>query len=157
MKRVIFSAAVAFASFTSMSALADGFVCAVDDEALNIKVYNHTQPEEGTRNAAVMVLSNQDVGFGRKTIATFASEGTLRNAGTSYFANVDLRFTGSSRAGELIAGTKLGQLKSIRFHVDYNYSYPLEDGDVTNATLVLVKRNGEKINLAAVCDRYLNN
>lgn len=154
MKNAILATVVAL---SSMTAFADGFVCSVNEEALTIKVYNHTQPEEGTRNAAVMILSNQDVSFGRKTIATFDSEGTLRNSGTVYVSKVDLRFSGSSRAGELIAGTKLGQLASIALLVDHNYSYPMEDGEETAGSVILTKRDGERIRLDAVCERYLKN
>src|SRR4051812_1738186 len=50
------------------AAHADGFECQTVDQDLNIKVYNHTSPSEGTRVASVMVLSDPSVSAGKKTI-----------------------------------------------------------------------------------------
>jgi hypothetical protein len=50
----------------SVNAFADGFKCEQLIHTLKIKVYNNTQPTEGTRNPAVMVLSDSSVAFGKK-------------------------------------------------------------------------------------------
>lgn len=142
----------------SANAMADGFVCQTLDESLNVKVYNHVQPSEGTRNAAIMVVSDPNVQDGRKTIATFSdASGLLDNESTVYTSKVDLRFSNSDSKGELIGGTKLGQLKKIVLDVAFNYSYPMEAGDLTKGTIHLHKRNGDIISLDAECERYLKN
>ena len=139
------------------AAHADGFVCQ-SQEGLRIKAYNHTSPEAGTRVAAILVLSDDNVAAGNKTIATFSdSQQTLTSRGASYSADVDLRFATSSRKGELIAGTKLGQLQSIELNVDFSYAAPVEAGEVLPGSLVLTKRNGQAIEVEVSCERYLKN
>jgi len=138
-------------------ARADGWVCATEDESLRVRVYNHVQPELGTRTAAVMVFSDPRVGAGRKTIARFTAGNTLSNLGSSYEANVDLRFADSSAKGELIAGTKLGFIDTITMDVDFNYSRPVAAGELTQGDLTVVKRNGRITQLEVSCERYLKN
>ncbi len=141
---------------TSSFAMADGFKCETRDGDLVVKVYNHVQPEEGTRNGAVMVISDKNVQLGRKTIARFTDvNSTLKSKGALYMAKVDLRFADSRRKGELIGGTKLGQLANISLDVDFKYNRPLEDGEETTGELVLDKRNGDSITLDVDCVRYL--
>lgn len=135
-------------------AMADGFVCA--SEGLNVKVYNHTDPNQGTRTGAVMVVSSPDVGFGNKTIAKFTDANrTLESKNLIYTADVDLRYKDSGRKGELIGGTKLGQLDQIKLVVYFSYGAPVKDGDEVRARLRLVKRNGESSSIAMNCIRYL--
>ncbi len=155
MKLVNTFAVLAIATF-SASAHADGFNCQTVGGDLNVKVYNHTNPEVGTRVAAVMVVSDPAVKFGRKTIARFTQvHGVLENRASKYEANVDLRFNDSSRKGELILGTKLGQLDAIIADIDFSYAAPVADGQLVSGKLVLVKRNGDRINADLSCARYL--
>ena len=156
MKNIIFVMAAVMA--TSSAAFADGFVCETRAQDLNVKVYNNTKAENGTRNAAVMVVSDPSVTYGRKTIARFTDvNGTISSKGAYYTANVDLRFNDSSRKGELIGGTKLGELDTIELAVDFNYSRPIADGEEVRGTLLLNKRNGQTIEKALDCVRYLKN
>jgi hypothetical protein len=138
------------------SAFADGFVCQTVDGDLNVKVYNHTQAEYGTRTAAVMVVSDPTISHGRKTIAVFRNA-TLESDTLTFTAKVDMRFTESARGGELIAGTKLGQLKTIALDVDFTYGEPLADGETVDADLILTKRNGDVASVPVICERYLKN
>ncbi len=151
-------AMIAFAALVTVtSAKADGFVCSSDD-GLNVKVFNQTEASEGTRNGAIMVLSNANISSGRKTIATFPADNTLLSqSGASYSAHVDLRYVESSRKGELIGGTKLGQLRDIDLDVDFSYSTPVSAGKKMAALLTLNKRNGAKIEIDMICKRYLKN
>lgn len=151
MKMTIFALMMAASSLAS----ADGFVCETD-AGLKLKVYNHTSAAEGTRNAAVLVVSDASVAHGRKTIAKFTDvAGTLSQSGTVYTAKVDLRFNDSSRQGEWIGGTKLGELAQIKLSVAHNYLQPLADGETAYATAKYIKRNGEVLVDRAICTRYL--
>lgn len=142
----------------SASAMADGFECKQLRHDLDIKVYNKTDPGEGTRNAAVMVLSDTSVSAGRQTIATFtANKRTLGQNGTSYMAVVDLRVSESNRSGENILGTKLGKIDKIFVDVDHNYNEPMADGEHTEGTITVVKRNGTNKTFKIDCQRYLKN
>jgi hypothetical protein len=142
----------------SAVAHADGFVCQTHEGDLTIKAYNNTQAENGTRNAAVLVLSDPSVGAGKKTIARFTDiNETLTNVGASYDATVDLRFNDSDLAGRNIGGTKLGQLKTVHLDVDFSYSTPVAAGASVEGTLVLIKRNGSELTHAVTCTRYLKN
>lgn len=152
MKNVI----LAFAMLAlGAQAKADGFVCQTNDGALNIRAFNKTQPEKGTRNAAVIVVSDATVAYGNKTIARFDADNTAKNSGALYTGKVDLRYNDSSRKGELIGGTKLGELKIIKLGVDFSYAAPVEESAELDATLILIKRDGDVIELPTTCARYL--
>ena len=139
----------------STAAFADGFVCS-SESGLNVKVYNKTSAEEGTRNAGVMIISDSNVSDGKKTIARFqADNGVLNNAGASYAADVDLRFNDSNLKGRNIGGTKFGFLKQINLDVDFLYSQPVEKGATLKGTLTLIKRNGDSNEIELTCTRYL--
>ncbi len=149
---------VLIAMVSAQAASADGFRCQTVDGDLNLKIYNQTSPEMGTRSAATMVLSDPHVGHGRKTIAKFSAEkGTLTSKEVAYTANVDLRFVDSSAKGENIAGTKLGELDTIKAAIGFSYNNPVADGTELAGRLVLVKRNGQKIYADLACERYLKN
>ena len=142
--------------FAASAAFADGWNCQTHDGSLNIKVYNNTQPNDGTRNAAIMIISDPNVQEGRKTIATFKrTKGTLSSDGANYTAIVDHRYTGSRRKGELIAGTKIGYLKSINMQLDFWYSHPVVGGELVQGHLTFEKRNGQKLYDKVECERYL--
>lgn len=144
----------------SLSAIAhaDGFVCQTEGEDLIIKAYNHTDAADGTRNAAVMVLSDPSINSGKKTIARFSDVNeTLTNVGASYEATVDLRFNDSSLGGRNLGGTKLGYVKSILLDIDFTYAAPVTDMEVIAGTLTLIKRDGDAITHSVNCTRYLKN
>lgn len=147
--------AVSMLVLGAAQANADGFVCQTADGSVNVKAYNQTIPTKGTRNAAVLVVSDPAINYGNKTIARFTAGHTVVNTGSSYLANVDLRYNDSSRKGELIGGTKLGQLKQIKLDVDFSYAAPIEEGTDLDATITLVKRDGNAVELPAICSRYL--
>jgi hypothetical protein len=149
---------VALVLGAASSAFADGFVCQTRNGSLTIKAYNKTDASEGTRNAAVMVVSDPEIRDGNKTIARFTdAKGTLINGGASYFGKVDLRMSDTSKQGRLIGGTKLGQLESIQLDVDFKYSAPVEAGESLDGTIYLNKRDGSQIALDVECERYLKN
>ena len=155
MKLVNTLAVLAIATF-SASAQADGFSCQTVDGDLNVKIYNHTNPEVGTRVAAVMVVSDPAVSGGRKTIVRFTEvNGVLESRASRYEANVDLRFNDSARKGELILGTKLGQLDKIIADIDFSYAAPVAAGEEVEGKLILVKRNGDRVRADLTCARYL--
>lgn len=148
---------ITLALITGNLAHADGFKC-ISESGLAIKVFNHTQPEDGTRTGAVMVVSDANVGFGNKTIASFKAEkGVLASKELVYTAKVDLRMSESNRQGELIGGTKLGYLSKLSLIVHFSYAAPLADGERVGATLKLTKRDGEQLFESVSCTRYLKN
>jgi hypothetical protein len=152
MKKIIIASILSLSS----TAFADGFICEAQNESLKLKVFHQTEPTLGTRNSAVMILSNPDVQFGRKTIATFESDAaTLTNEGATYTANVDLRFRNSNRRGELVGPTKLGEIKHIVLAVDFSYARPVAQGTQSLGELTLIKRNGDQAEMDMVCTRYL--
>jgi hypothetical protein len=155
MKKIV----MMIAALTALNAAhADGFVCQTVEGDLNVKIYNHVDPSVGTRVASIMVLSDPGVSIGRKTIARFTEvQENLSSIGANYEANVDLRFSDSSRKGEIVAGTKLGQLQTIHLNVDFSYSSPIEAGEEVPGLLTLVKRNGDEITRDVECTRYLKN
>lgn len=140
---------------SATQAMADGFTCKTYDGTLAIKVYNKTQPSEGTRNAAVMILSDAGVAYGNKTIAKFTAEGTLENSGAEYDASVDLRRVDSSRKGENILGTKLGNVASISVQVDFKYNAPVPHGTELFGLVTIGKRDGSYVSEKMDCFRYL--
>lgn len=140
-----------------LQAHADGFRCETES-GLSIQVYNQTKAAAGTRNGAVMVVSDQSIQYGNKTIASFLAEKrTLSSQALTYVGHVDLRVTESRRKGELIAGTKLGYVDQIALTVDFTYSRPQRHGAVLAGELEVLKRDGTVITEAAICERYLKN
>lgn len=154
MKNVII--ALLISTLVSVTAFADGFRCESLD--LTVTAYNQVQPELGTRNAAVMVVSDPNVQSDRKTIAVFKrSNSTLKNSSASYTGKVDHRYTGLSRRGESILSTKLGQLAYIQLFVDFKYGENLLNGEEARGVLSLIKRDNSRIYHEMVCKRYLKN
>lgn len=142
------------------AAKADGFTCEGMNTGLIFKMYNHTRAEDGTRNAAIMVISDPSIAYGNKTIVSFLdAKSTLSNKGATYLGKVDLRVIESSRKGENIAGTKLGELKSIKAAVNFNYSSdtPSEKGEGFSGKATYAKRNGEILEERLACTRYKKN
>lgn len=138
-----------------MNAQADGFVCTTES-GLNVRVYNHINAEDGTRNASRMVVSDPSLQYGNKTIASFTDvKSTLASYRQTYVAKVDLRVSESNRGGELIAGTKLKYIDLLVLSVDFSYANP-NVRDV-EAVLTVIKRNGDEIVEAANCRRYTKN
>lgn len=140
----------------SQSALADGFVCENLEQGIRVKAFHKTQPELGTRNVAVMIVSDPSISVGRKTIATFqADDAVLTNQGSHYNAAVDLRFKASRRKGELIGPTKLGELQNVKLDVAFSYAKPVVHESELAGVVTLVKRNGTEIEIDVMCSRYL--
>ena len=138
---------------------ADGFVCMGSETGKKFQIYNHVHPSEGTRKAAVMILSNPAASRGQQTVAIFSdSEKTLKSYGTIYSAVIDLNASGISRPSELIAGTTLDQLKKIEVVVYFNYRTDAPTaffGDTFEGKISYLKLNGEEPEEPTVCTRYL--
>ena len=146
------------ALMATTAAQADGFNCKTLDGSISVKIFNNTDPSAGTRNAAVMIISDELVSEGRKTIAKFSDTNeTLGQSGASYVADVDHRYNDSGRKGELLLGTKIGYIKTIAVDVDFSYSNPVANGKKLAADLTIVKRNGETFVESMSCKRYLKN
>lgn len=148
---------IAAMMFMGSAAQADGFICENYAGNLRMKVYHQTQPELGTRNVAVLVVSDPTLSHGRKTIAKFTADDALVTShSASYTANVDLRYRNSNRKGELIGGTKLGELDHIILSVDHAFNSPVAAGTELGGVAVLVRRgSASDIQIPMVCTRYL--
>ena len=162
MKAILFVISVLVASHT---AFADGFRCEGVNTGVQIKIFNYTDYTMGTRTPAVMVVADPTVRSPNKTVATFKHE----NNNLSYLGNglfegqVDLRYSETSHKGENIAGTKLGQLKSIQVQLfsqfgrkfSYEHADEFKNNEILDARYSYIKRNGEILEEKAVCSRYL--
>lgn len=154
MKKLVVAALASL--LTSAPAFADGFICDNAEGTLRVKAFHHTKPELGTRNSAILILSNPQISEGRKTIATMeADDALLTNEGSTYTAKVDLRFRNSARKGEAVGPTKLGELKLIVLDVDFSYARPVAEGTQVAGEVTLLKRSGEEVAVDVVCTRYL--
>lgn len=153
MKTLLFALMITASSIAS----ADGFVCETEG-GITLKVYNHTHPSDGTRNVAILVVSDESLTYGYRTIARFTSaNGTLSKDHNIYTANVDLRFNDSSRKGEWIAGTKLGELSKITLNIGHHYGRHMLEGETALGQVSYRKRDGQLILDSGVCTRYLKN
>ena len=118
----------------SATAFADSYVCQNLDKDFRAKA-----------NDSILVLSRPSVNHGRKTIATFRAEDDVlavtgrvdRGSGKKYEGEVDLRRIGSRRQGELILGTKLGEVDTVKLTVQE------ASNDEVRGSVLLKKRNGE--------------
>ena len=151
-------------AFTNINtAKADGFKCEGATSGVSVKVYNHTQPTDGTRTAAIMIVSDPTAG----TLAKFTDgNNTLAYLGNGLFqAKVDLRYNESNKKDAVVAGTKLADLKNINLQVysqkgfgfGYDVAKMFANGQTLDATLTYLNRNGETLEEKANCTRYLKN
>jgi hypothetical protein len=147
---------IAMIALASPPALADGFVCANQQEQLSVRVFNHNHPSMGTRNTAVMILSDLSVSEGNRLIARFTkANGLFSAAGSVFTSKVDHRYNDSGRKGERLAGTRIGNVARVSLDVDFSYARPLSDGAVVRGGFTIVRRNGPKIQIPMSCRRYL--
>ena len=145
---------------TASVSFADGFECMTLKKDLSVNVYNNTDPAEGTRVGAVMIVSDPNVAPGNQTIATFSdTNGLLNSKNLKYTANVDSRYKGTDRGGENILGTKLAMLKKIDLKLAFTYAAPVANGAVVSGKLTLTKERGKGRNIVRYvdCRRYLVN
>jgi len=152
MKKLMILAAL----FIGFQAQADGFICQTIENDLRIAVYNHTNPNAGTRNAAIMILSAPDADLGARTVAKFSSvEGSLTNYGAQYTA-VNSTVFGQPGSDRPVAGTRLGLVDDVTLRIQYVYGNHVEPGSrlegklYVNASSGLIKRD-------VICARYLKN
>ncbi len=134
--------------------LADGFVCDATHESLRIQVYNRTQAVEGTRNVAVMVLSDSSKPRGQRTLLRFdADNDGLTNDGARYSATLLPRI--SPLMDRQVQGIQLGQLHEVALKIDFSYRYPVGNDDLVAGVLELTQMNGDQLWVDLDCTRYL--
>lgn len=125
-------AALTLSTIATLSAQAEGFKCVATDYPLTIKAH----ASESTHGEYVVVLSNSDIQYGRKTIAVvrraFLNDSVLD-------ATVDWRFLESNRKGELLGPTKIGNVKSFQI-------------DLGNEEMTIQQRNGGEVTLNLACE-----
>ena len=148
---------VFFALFGSATAFADGFVCLGDYDRFAVKVYNHTTPSAGTRNGAVMVISDTTARAGSRTVAKFTDTNLLlKNSASVYTANVDHRFSDISKDGN-IGGVDISAVKKVVLDIDFSYADPVAADVHVNGNLYLTDKTGETVSFLLNCKRYLKN
>lgn len=144
------------------TALADGFDCQARNTGLLIHVVNSPNAAVGTRTPEVMTVLNPLLKPGQQEIVRFSHDNqTLSYLGRgNYLGQVDLRYLDSGRRGENIAGTKLGQLKSILLDIEFSYAH--SDIELANSVkevpgkIFYTKRTGEILEEPATCKRFLS-
>jgi len=141
----------------AQSAHADGFVCATYDRELLVKVYNHTQPSQGTRNAAVMIVSDPSAPAGKQTIAVFRdTDSTLQSFGATYLATVSPRtLPNLNLADTFISAFSLDSIQELDLSVNFSYGLPVVKDGIVDGMLVIQKLNGETVRKEVTCTRYL--
>jgi hypothetical protein len=136
------------------SARADGFVCNAVGESLRVKVYNRTQPEEGTRNVAVMVISDPSKPVGQRTLQRFTADNDgVTNSGTRYSASLKPRLR--PMMDVQIGGVQVGQIQEVALNIDFSYRYPIGNEGLVAGTLEIYQVNGDQLWMDVDCTRYL--
>jgi hypothetical protein len=134
-------------------ARADGFLCGTDDRELNITVYHDTKSDEGTRNMAVMILSDPDQPKDQQTIARFDdSNAQLSTQGTDYVAQID--DTSSRQADIYVSSLPLSNIRSVDLNVAFSYTDPASNGQTMPGVLTIEATSGT-ITKDVSCVRYL--
>jgi len=153
LKNRFFLSLLAVVSF-SAQVRADGFVCDATHESLRIQVYNRTHPRDGTRNVAVMVLSDPSKVRGERTLMRFdADNDELSNHGAIYTAWVEPEI--ETLLDRRVQGIQLGQLREIVLRVDFSYRYPIGHKTLVPGVLELYQLNGDQLWVDLDCRRYL--
>jgi hypothetical protein len=138
----------------AQGARADGFVCDATHESLRIQVYNRTQPREGTRNVAVMVLSDPSKARGHRTLLRFEADNDgLTNDGARYTATLLPRI--SPFLNQQVQGIQLANLHEVSLKIDFSYHYPIGNEELVAGVLELTQVNGDQLWVDLDCTRYL--
>lgn len=136
------------------SAFADGFVCYTHAKDIKIKMLNHTDPKKGTRKGAIMVVSDETVGNGEKTMISFMSEDqTLKTEETTWTGTV----IGNNHVGHEVIGTDLNHIRTFMVDAYHNYAYPVPDGSFFYGQLSVVKIDKSVQREDLDCYRYMKN
>ncbi len=146
MKNVLFVLSIVLGS---TSAFADGFVCQGEHGGLDyrVKLYNHINAEDGTKNPGVLVVSSDPVFGSRgeaKTVAALYDEEISK---TNLLDSVI--YTGVTN------GKKTdGRFVSVELEVAKERSGRVGKTDIHNGALKVVADH-ESIELDVTCERYL--
>ncbi len=159
LQTVVFSAVLTPILLLAAPAQADGFVCYSEAEQLQIQVYNHVNPEDGTRTPSVMILSDLSMEEGHRFIAKFSAEnGELFADGARYFARTvapsepELE---SSSEDIILLGHSLGTLLELSLAIDFSYERPVAFGQEMLGVLEFVEQDGQVSWIDMMCTRYL--
>jgi len=136
-----------FLTFLSSQVWAlSGFNCVSVDRDLVVQIV-FGQGQSALRwNSAAMVVSNPHVKKGRQFVARFrSSQGMLEREGSTFIGHVLPQHPDSSRVGERIAGTTLGQLRTISVDIDFTPARAALPTTPLSAQVTYMKRNGQKL------------
>ena len=124
-------------TLVSSVAMADGFRCQSAD--FRVKLYNQTRPEDGTRNPAVLVVSERDLG----TIALLNGEEIVKTNGSDF-----VTYEGQ------VNGKQDGRFVSVKLAVAKQAE---EEGVFAgfHVAKLTVNANGETRTAILACERYL--
>jgi hypothetical protein len=128
---------IALFTLVSSVAMADGFRCQ-NDGGLRVKLFNEIQPERGTRNPAILIVSER----ARGTLATLEGteiEKTIDEASVTYEGQTN--------------GTRDGRFVYVKLEVSKKAE---TDGDVAGmhrAVLTVNADNSSRSDLV-YCERY---
>jgi hypothetical protein len=149
----------ALASLGMNEAHADGFRCQTEKGGLRARVYNHVAAKNGTRKAALLVLSSQAEAYGSRTIARFSfSKGTLRSYGTSYVLSI---LDPNEVAAEIVSprapilGVSLSSILQIELDIFFTYSSPVRHGQAVRGEFAILTKDGRVVREPVNCTRYL--
>lgn len=140
------------------SALADGFICHGDQSGIEMAIYNQVNPHLGTRNPAVLVISDPALATSNHTEARFSPElNNFRYEGHgNYVAEVHgnvFLFDSTS-----VAGHAVNSLNEIRLKIVFSYdkdAIALVDSiDEIPGTIEYTDLNNQVSNESASCSRY---
>ena len=147
-------------AFASVSR-ADGFTCRSTDGNLSVKVFDYVHSRYGTRNPAVMVVSNPKLPRGYRTLAVFSSaDGTLqaishRGEYRTYVGRVDFN-SNSIHKHVFVLSDPMTNLAAVQLHIYFNYNKSrIANGGEVMGVVELVSRNGRHIYSETSCKRYL--
>lgn len=124
-------------SLVSSVAMADGLRCAGDN--FKVKLYNHVQPQNGTKNPAILAVSERGIGT---VVVLHGLEIDKTNRALSVV------YSGEQNS------TRDGRFTSVRFAVR---KMAIQDGPYAGAyaAALRVNANGESREETLVCVRYL--
>ncbi len=152
--KILFMGLFAAVLVGSQAAKADGFVCADESNTYGLKIYDNVTASFGTRNPAVMVISNGSQESGAKTLATFTpAQGGLQLSGGVYVVNLNFPPAYTQTFG----GVKMSDIKELNVLINHNFNQVLAPGQKVPGSVSIVEKSGKFAVLKLVCKRYLKN
>jgi len=140
-------ALILFALAGTSVAHADSFVCETGDQTISVKLQNHVHADYGTREAAILIVSDNTADVGGRTLITSTD---ISQNGPFWTAN-----TPNGDSETTLGSLNLAQIQKVTLDIpSFNFNESNKDGETLEGVLYLyddVSSNSSADRIALNC------